>query len=59
MKLPFKTIGILLMVIGVALLVVLHLLRFTFLNVLLFVPLAFVLLGFVLYLFGMKRESRY
>ena len=47
------------MVIGVALLVVLHLLRFTFLNVLLFVPLAFVLLGFVLYLFGMKRESRY
>ena len=59
MKLPFKTIGILLMVIGVALLVVLHLLRFTFLNVLLFVPWAFVLLGFVLYLFGMKRESRY
>ncbi len=59
MNLPFKSIGILLMVIGVTLLVALHLLRFTSFNVLLFVPLAFVLLGFGLYLFGMKRESRY
>lgn len=59
MNLPFKTIGILLIIIGVTLFVVLHILRFTFLNILLFIPLVFVLLGFVLYLIGMKRESRY
>ena len=54
-----KHVGMGLMLVGVALLVVLHLQHLTFVNTLLFVPLGLILLGLVLHVWAMKRESRY
>ena len=48
-----------LMLVGVTLLVVLHLQHLTFVNMLLFIPLGLILLGLVLHVWAMKRESRY
>ena len=44
---------------GVALLVVLHLLHFTFINTLLLVPLFLILIGIILHVWMMKRDSVY
>ena len=54
-----KHVGMGLMLVGVTLLVVLHLQHLTFVNMLLFVPLGLILLGLVLHVWAMKRESRY
>ncbi|MCR5197823.1 MAG: hypothetical protein K6D55_03425 [Prevotella sp.] len=54
-----KHVGMGLMLVGVALLVVLHLQHLTFVNTLLFIPLGLILLGLVLHVWAMKRESRY
>jgi len=59
MKKLIKPVGLGLMVVGVGALVALHVVQLTFVNVLLLVPLALVLTGFVLIVWGMKRESRY
>jgi len=59
MKKLIKPVGLGLMVVGVGALVALHVVQLTFVNVLLLVPLALVLAGFVLIVWGMKRESRY
>ena len=59
MKKLIKPIGFGLMVAGVGTLAVLHVVQLTFVTLLLFVPLAMVLVGFVLIVWGMKRESRY
>ncbi len=47
------------MAVGVILLVVLHLVNITFINLLLILPLCFILGGLILYVWGAKRESRY
>ncbi|MBR1414561.1 MAG: hypothetical protein IJ570_01695 [Prevotella sp.] len=52
-----KHIGLGLMALGTALLVALHLLRLTFVNALLFLPLVLVVLGLVLHVHAMKREG--
>lgn len=48
-----------LMMFGVALLLTLHLLHLTFVNMLLLIPLCLILLGFLLHVHVMKKESRY
>ena len=54
-----KVTGGLLMVAGVALLVGLHWYHFTFVNLLLLVPLALILTGVLLHTWAMKRDSTY
>lgn len=52
-------LGLGIMAVGVILLVVLHLVNITFINLLLILPLCFILGGLILYVWGAKRESRY
>lgn len=52
-------LGLGIMAIGVMLLVVLHFMHITFINILLILPLCLILGGLVLYVWGAKRESRY
>ena len=47
------------MVVGTAALLALHVLRLTFVNVLLLVPLCLILLGLMLHIWSQKEESRY
>ena len=47
------------MVTGVALLVALHLLHLTFVSQLLLLPLLFILVGILLHVRAMKKESKY
>ena len=54
-----KRLGLGLVILGVALLVVLHLLHFTFVNMLLLVPLFLILAGIILHVWMMKRDSLY
>ena len=54
-----RYIGLTFMCLGVALLVVLHLYGLTFSNRLLLITLSFVLLGFVIHVWTLKRESKY
>ncbi|MBP5337925.1 MAG: hypothetical protein J6Z14_01270 [Prevotella sp.] len=54
-----KYIGISLMLVGVLLLVVQHLLHFTMVNELLTIPLCLIVIGIVVYVWGLKRDSRY
>lgn len=48
-----------LMVVGVALLTTLHVLHLTFVNMLLLIPLSFILVGLFLHVRAIKKESRY
>ena len=52
-------VGTGLIVLGVALFTALHLLRLTFVNELLFLPLLFIVVGILLHVRAMKRESKY
>ena len=54
-----KRLGIGLIFIGVALLAVQFLFHFTMINLLLLAPLFLIIAGVSLYVYGMKRESRY
>ena len=54
-----RHIGLGLLMLGTALLVALYLLHQTFVNVLLFVPLCLIVLGLVLHIYSIKRESPY
>lgn len=59
MKWLNKHLGMGLMVTGVALLVALHLLHLTFVSQLLLLPLLFILVGILLHVRAMKKESKY
>ena len=59
MKFLKKYIGIALILTGVTLLVILHFLHLTFINMLLLIPLFLMLLGTLLHVWMMKRESTY
>ncbi len=59
MKFLRKYGGFALIAIGVLLLVGLHLAHFTIVNALLLLPLGLILVGVVLYVRVMKRDSRY
>ncbi|MCR4603140.1 MAG: hypothetical protein K5683_06380 [Prevotella sp.] len=54
-----KYMGIAMMVVGVAMLVALHLLHLTFVNMFLIIPLVVILAGAVIYVIALKRESSY
>lgn len=54
-----KYLGLTLIVVGVLMLVGLKLVRLTFVNLLLRVPLLLVIAGVVLHVWQLKRESRY
>ena len=47
------------MLVGVLLLVVQHLLHFTMENELLTIPICLIVIGIVVYVWGLKRDSRY
>lgn len=59
MKFILKYSGLALILLGVLLLAALHLLHFTFVNVVLLTPFFIILAGVVLQVWMMKRESRY
>lgn len=59
MKSFLKYLGLALILLGVAFLVALHLLHITFITKLLLVPFFMVLCGTILYVWRLKRESRY
>ena len=59
MKFLKKYIGLGLISLGAMLLVVLHLLHLTFINILLLIPLGLMLVGTLLHVWAMKRESDY
>ena len=59
MKFILKYSGLALIFLGVSLLVTLHLLHFTFVNFVLLTPFVIILVGVVLQVWMMKRESRY
>lgn len=59
MKFLKKYIGLGLILTGVILLVILHFLHLTFINTLLLIPLVLMLLGALLHVWMMKRESLY
>ena len=59
MKSLLKYLGLALILLGVAILVALHLMGFTFVTKLLIIPFFMVLGGTVLYVWRLKRESRY
>ena len=54
-----RFIGLTFICLGVAMLAVLHIYGLTFSNRLLLIPLAFVLLGFIIHVWVQKKESRY
>lgn len=54
-----RYVGLTYMLMGVALMVALHVYGLTFSNFLLLVTLGLVLLGFVVHVWTLKRESRY
>ena len=51
--------GICLIFIGVLMLVVLHLLHFTFVNALLYIPLLCIVGGVVYHVYRLKKQSKY
>ena len=59
MILTFKRVGIGLILLGTLLLTAEYFFNFTMVNILLIVPLLFIILGIVSYVYGQKRESRY
>ena len=59
MKKLKKGLGLGLMILGTSLFVVLHLLNLTFVNKLLLVPFCLILIGGVLYIYALKKDSRY
>ena len=59
MKSLLKYLGLALILLGVALLAALHLLHITFFTKLLLIPFFMILGGTVLYVWRLKRESRY
>ena len=59
MKHFLKVLALILMAIGTVSLVVLHLYHLTFINILLVLPLCFILVGLLLYIVSVKLESRY
>ena len=59
MKKIGKYIGIAFMMLGTAMLVLLHIFHFTFINMLLIVPLLLILTGLVLHVRAIKKESAY
>ncbi len=54
-----KYIGIGLILVGVMALAVQHFLHFTVVNALLTIPLCLIIAGIVVYVWGLKRDSRY
>ncbi len=52
-------LGMGLMLLGTVLLLTVHLLRLTFVNALLIVPFVFILLGLLLHVRAIKRQSQY
>ena len=54
-----KRVGIGLILLGVVLLAAEYVFNFTMVNILLIVPLLFIISGIVSYVYGQKRESRY
>jgi len=54
-----KHVGFCLIVLGSVVLILLQLLHFTSINILLTAPLIFILMGIVLHVWGIKRESHY
>ena len=59
MKSFLKYLGLALILLGVVLFVVLHLISLTFITKLLLIPFIMVLGGTVLYVWQLKRESKY
>lgn len=59
MKSFLKNLGLALILLGVVLFVVLHLMSLTFITKLLLIPFIMVLGGTVLYVWQLKRESKY
>ena len=59
MKKARKSIGLALILIGIALLAVQYLLHFTFVNALLILPLCLIIVGLGIHVWMMKRESPY
>ena len=59
MKSFLKYLGLALILLGVVLFVVLHLMSLTFITKLLLIPFIMVLGGTVLYVWQLKRESKY
>lgn len=59
MKFLKKYIGLMLILAGAMLLIVLHLLHLTFINLLLLIPFFMMLLGALLHVWMMKRDSSY
>ncbi len=59
MKSFLKHLGLALILLGVVLFVVLHLMSLTFITKLLLIPFIMVLGGTVLYVWQLKRESKY
>lgn len=59
MKSFLKHLGLALILLGVVLFVVLHLMSLTFITKLLLIPFIMVLGGTVLYVWQLKRESRF
>jgi uncharacterized membrane protein len=59
MKSFLKHLGLALILLGVVLFVVLHLMSLTFITKLLLMPFIMVLGGTVLYVWQLKRESKY
>ena len=59
MILTLKKVGIGLILLGILLLTAEYVFNFTMVNILLIVPLLFIILGIVAYVYGQKRESRY
>ena len=54
-----KYIGTSIILLGVILLITLHLLHFTIVNTLLFIPLGCIILGIIIHVWMMKRENLY
>jgi len=59
MKWLKKHLGMGLMIVGITILVALHLLHLTFVNMLLLIPLCLILVGLLLHVRSMKKESLY
>ena len=59
MKSFLKYLGLALILLGVSLLVALHLLHITFITKLLLIPFIMVMAGVVIYVWQLKRESKY
>ena len=59
MKFLLKYSGLALIFLGVLLLVVLHMLNFTFVNFITFTPFAIIIIGVFLHVWVKKQESKY